>query len=332
MRELVAYNTIQSLTNMWLEFQPEYSGGGLTEEDFFITSDLSYWETGTELSQYMTTSLGELRQKLNSESLKDFDKKFNTTPIVDWIANRMEPNVISEYTALSKDKDTTLSLMLLTFFTGVENAILDSFGVTPPKAEDLDGFMEFNSTFAATLPGSDLEVIADLGPDALTLLNSAIKSLLTNGKFWEVIITVQWYFPLGAGFYLLILSGMYWFGRRGMSRYEWWSIALRVLSGLAMIAYTMLLIYADEDWSMANNPMLMPVVTITFLVVIAGDNLFIWWGNRVADEAEATMYDLKRTPEIIGNIGHGGYHHVPSRHGEREVEMINMETKMDAKV
>ena len=55
-----------------------------------------------------------------------------------------------------------------------------------------------------------------------------------NNSLWEVFSTVFVYFYIAAGFFLIVLAGMYWFGKTKKSKGEWASIAVRVVAGAGL--------------------------------------------------------------------------------------------------
>ena len=71
----------------------------------------------------------------------------------------------------------------------------------------------------------------------------AITQALIDGV--RVFTTAFFYFIIGSGFVLLLLGVLYWFGKRHKSRYEWASLVLRFVSGIAL-ALVVLTIYQNE--------------------------------------------------------------------------------------
>lgn len=321
MRELVAYRTINDISDVWWSTQPtSYWVADIDPElpevigqDWLY--DFSVYPTSQALVDEMKASIKKLEGTLGNS--KDFEKKFNATPAFDFIIARW-----NETSGLFNSNDTywylgdgLLSGFVELIYDGIQNAIYEHFGVTPPDTKDLT---DVNRTSVASKLNMSSEDTADLPLDLIQLLNTAQSLDFSKTKYNELFDTIFWYFPLGAAFYLLILAGMYWFGKRDMVKYEWWSVWLRVFGGLMMIMYSLLVFYLDIEWKFSNSSWPLPIVTLAFFVVILGDNLLITWGNKVSDQEDAQAAEHR--PHILN---HNGYQNVPSRHGDAKEVKFN---------
>ena len=105
---------------------------------------------------------------------------------------------------------------------------------------------------------------------------------------FNIFNTVFYYFYISAGALLVILAVMYWFGKNHKSRGEYLSIGMRTVAGCAimvgLIAGTNLTIAADFDFS----SWLIPVVTLSYFVVIVMDSLLVWHTNKTIGRQTST--------------------------------------------
>ena len=86
---------------------------------------------------------------------------------------------------------------------------------------------------------------------------------------------------------------MYWFGKTHKSRGEYLSMLVRIVAGCAvmvgLIAGTNLTIASNFDYS----SWIIPVVTLSYFVVIALDSLLVWHSNKtIARQTSANRQEV----------------------------------------
>lgn len=125
-------------------------------------------------------------------------------------------------------------------------------------------------------------------PGTTNQLTEAIAKGDEASALFNIFNTVFYYFYISAGALLIILAVMYWFGKNHKSRGEYLSIAMRTVAGCAvmvgLIAGTNLTIAADFDFS----SWLIPVVTLSYFVVIVMDSLLVWHTNKTIGRQTST--------------------------------------------
>lgn len=139
--------------------------------------------------------------------------------------------------------------------------------------------------FKIEAPGSADESITETGTSSV----DQTLSIITEAEsLFNIFNTVFYYFYISAGAMLVILAVMYWFGKNHKSRGEYVSIAMRTVAGLVLmvglIAGTNLNIAGLFDYS----SWIIPVVTLSYFVVIVLDSLFVWHSNKTIGRQTST--------------------------------------------
>jgi hypothetical protein len=109
----------------------------------------------------------------------------------------------------------------------------------------------------------------------------------------DVFAAVFVYFFISAGLVLVLLSVMYWFGKKNKSRGELASIMVRFWIGVAL---ALLAVMHQSDIQMygryVESPWILPTVTFAYAIVISLDNFFIYLSHRHLSQAKRD-YDVR---------------------------------------
>lgn len=128
------------------------------------------------------------------------------------------------------------------------------------------------------------------------------------------------YFYIAAGALLLVLAGLYVFGRTKMTKTEWTSVAVRIFGGMALPLVTISAFTEknDDSYRFTFSYLLIPLVAIYYLLVIIIDNVIKaiserhHRGNqlkRMSQEFDDSSYEMHKksmhgSPELV-NAGDG---------------------------
>ena len=72
------------------------------------------------------------------------------------------------------------------------------------------------------------------GAETATRGTASQQEIQKNNSLWTVFTTVFVYFYIAAGFFLIFLALLYWFGKQHKSKGEWASIVVRIVAGAGM--------------------------------------------------------------------------------------------------
>ena len=89
-----------------------------------------------------------------------------------------------------------------------------------------------------------------------------------NHHLWEVIETVNLYFYIASGVFLIVLAIMYIVGKKSKARGEIVSIVIRIIVGIGLIMPCLAYYYSVTKWSSYNflvSAMMLPVVMLGYL-------------------------------------------------------------------
>ena len=141
----------------------------------------------------------ELAEILNT-NLEAFNKHFLRADFEDTYNYRRNLTFISQLSNFSSnDTMDQLEEVYIKLTLGMSNFVFDVFGLAEEtkvhRKDQFDEYLDTIQTFVVTL----------------------------------------YYYYIGAGFVLIILGIMYWFGKRHKSRFEWASLFMRLITGLTLV-------------------------------------------------------------------------------------------------
>jgi hypothetical protein len=287
-RELIAYNTIVGVDTRFFTWEPEVQAIG----EFGILYNLNPWSSGIEYADYLREAIADFDNSILNNQL---DSTMNLTLNYELFESAETWNM-----ALGSEDQLVISAFTHAFFSSVENYILSHFGVTAPGSKDT-----LNSTQLGDLD-PQLAALISSDPDIGNLLLNAANSSGRNKALFRVFETVYWYFPVASGVFLIMLAIMYAFGNRNKHAAEYWSIALRASVGIILAAaYGPLVYNMDEDWYFKDSVWPIPIVAMAYFIVIVGDNMLVYWGNKRHDDQRGIIPRLREESQYR-NLGSRG--------------------------
>lgn len=112
------------------------------------------------------------------------------------------------------------------------------------------------------------------GPKSIDETSDASRKVFLYNQSFRVVFA---YFYIGAGGLLLVIAGMYWFGKTNKRGDEYWSIAMRLLVGFCL-PFVSLVAFLETPGDMSSFrykglQWLIPIVVFCYLAVLIADNL-----------------------------------------------------------
>ena len=191
---LILWNIIVNTDDAWWSWYPVDWEADGTPKNNFGR----YYGGPEETVQWLEYAVGNISTYFKPGVLEEeYDFRKNFTSILDL----QEKQDIVFATEKWNEK---VGEIVEDMWIAVENFIFENFGVEVPENQQ-------HKTSAAG--GSEVS---------------------KNKSLWEVFSTVFVYFYIAAGFFLIVLAGMYWFGKTKKSKGEWASIAVRVVAGAGL--------------------------------------------------------------------------------------------------
>ena len=189
---LILWNIIVNTDKAWWSWYPV----DLAETGESINNFGTYYGGPEETAQWLEYAVGNISTYFRPGSLEEeynFEKNFSS--ILDLQEKQDTVFATEEWNEKAGE-------IVSEMWIAIENFIFENFGLEAPENRHRKGGQQ-----------------------------GAGNEVSKNDSLWIVFSTVFVYFYIAAGIFLVVLAGMYWFGKTRKSKGEWASIAVRVFAG-----------------------------------------------------------------------------------------------------